>query len=317
MSQIRFLIGTGGVGKTTTSTIVAVRQAQDFSAVHLLTIDPSMRLKSTLGLDHLDHHAKKVSLGGGRSLFAHGVNKSSGFDHLIGRESPEMLAKLLKNPIYLALSRRMPGAHEYAAWDELALILERDKPEILIVDTPPSAHLKDFLEAPSKILSFWEDHIQKYFQLGQSSHRSLLEKSLGTGFRVLEMLMGKTFFQSVVETLESINSIKSGILSRLRHTQQIVMDPRITEAWLVTTSEQLLHRRSPLPTQVEGLAITKTIINRDWSHFSTSKAEYGKMLERLNQQKLPGKIVRIPDQVEPPVDLSDIINLAKSLSWEK
>jgi anion-transporting ArsA/GET3 family ATPase len=53
-------VGSGGVGKTTTSAAVAAGMAARGLKVAVLTIDPAKRLADSLGLDELGNAARQV-----------------------------------------------------------------------------------------------------------------------------------------------------------------------------------------------------------------------------------------------------------------
>ncbi|HUF84530.1 MAG TPA: ArsA-related P-loop ATPase, partial [Acidimicrobiia bacterium] len=52
--------GTGGVGKTTVSAVLAVEAARQGRNAVVVTIDPAKRLANTLGLDTLSNTANEI-----------------------------------------------------------------------------------------------------------------------------------------------------------------------------------------------------------------------------------------------------------------
>src|SRR5262245_28670787 len=112
-------VGSGGVGKTTTSAALAVHAAASGRRVLCLTIDPARRLAESLGLRELRDSEQVVSA----ELFAaHGLtlrgslsammlDMKSTFDDLVARNaaSPEQRDRILNNRLYQYVSTSLAG----------------------------------------------------------------------------------------------------------------------------------------------------------------------------------------------------------------
>src|SRR5262249_25993414 len=149
--------GTGGVGKTTTAAALAVEGARRGRRTAVITIDPARRLADTLGLVASDDHEVERSLWdpegdaavGGR-LTALMLDAGSTFDGLVGRyaQSDEQRDRILENRFYRNLASALSGTQEYMAMERLHELHETDDYDLIIVDTPPTRHALDFLDAP-------------------------------------------------------------------------------------------------------------------------------------------------------------------------
>lgn len=62
-AKLLVCVGTGGVGKTTTSAALALRAAALGRRTLVLTIDPAKRLANAMGLESLGNEARAVELG--------------------------------------------------------------------------------------------------------------------------------------------------------------------------------------------------------------------------------------------------------------
>ena len=60
-STICLCVGSGGVGKTTTSAAIALRAADRGRRVAVCTIDPAKRLAQAMGLEELDNTPRLVT----------------------------------------------------------------------------------------------------------------------------------------------------------------------------------------------------------------------------------------------------------------
>jgi len=160
--QILVCAGSGGVGKTTTAAALALAAARAGKKTLVLTIDPAKRLAASLGLPELDHQERRVPderlreggpVAPGGELYAMMLDQKRAFDEIVAQyaSDPSAVKRILENGIYKQISGSLTGSHEYAAMAKLdQLARERDY-DLIVVDTPPTAHALDFLDAPEKV----------------------------------------------------------------------------------------------------------------------------------------------------------------------
>ncbi len=162
--------GTGGVGKTTVSAVLAVEGARRGRNAVVVTIDPAKRLANTLGLDSLSNTAHEIDRRlwdpdgnappGGR-LSALMLDTKSTFDGLIAKYSadPEQAARIVDNRFYRSISSALSGTQEYMAMEKLYELHEESGYELIVVDTPPTRHALDFLDAPRRLTRLLDNRI--------------------------------------------------------------------------------------------------------------------------------------------------------------
>ncbi|MBT3219876.1 MAG: ArsA family ATPase, partial [Proteobacteria bacterium] len=139
MTRVLVCCGVGGVGKTTIAAALGVGLARAGEKVVVLTIDPAQRLADALGLERLGNSPTKVSIKGGE-LDAMMLDRKATWDEVIRRfSSDEQKAeRLLTNRYYKAVSERLTGSHEYMAIEKLYELVETDRWDVVVVDTPPT-----------------------------------------------------------------------------------------------------------------------------------------------------------------------------------
>ncbi len=153
--------GAGGVGKTTTAAALSLAAARAGRRVLVLTIDPSKRLAETLGVSR--NPPTPVSIPPDRQAAA-GIKAPASLDawmldpKLVADDSVRRLTKnpadaerVLNNRIYQQLSAMVAGMHEYTAMEALHRLVSEGKYDLVVLDTPPSRHALDFLEAPRRL----------------------------------------------------------------------------------------------------------------------------------------------------------------------
>src|SRR5947208_948414 len=205
LERLRVVIaaGSGGVGKTTVAASIALWGALGGRRTVVITIDPARRLADSLGLEMLGAAERKIPLEGlaaegvppRGSLVALMLDQKGAWDALVERHAPpEARARILANPFYQHLSQTFAGSHEYMAIEQLCLLVESGRYDLIVVDTPPTRHALDFLEAPRRIGDFLDRKIirwflRPYFSAGWSALRAM-NRTAGFLLRRLEQATG-------------------------------------------------------------------------------------------------------------------------------
>jgi len=178
--------GSGGVGKTTTSTAIALTAAQQGRHVLALTVDPSRRLAQTLGVDR--NLPEPTAIPAERCIQA-GIEPglleawmldpgivADKFVHKFA-ENPEEAKRLTQNRIYKQVSRMIAGMQEYMAMEALAGFVKEGRYDLIVLDTPPSRNALDFLYGPSRLAAFLDGRIFQLFL--PAERRSFIRRAAG------------------------------------------------------------------------------------------------------------------------------------------
>jgi anion-transporting ArsA/GET3 family ATPase len=179
--RIVVCVGSGGVGKTTVAAAIALERALSGGRALVCTIDPARRLANALGLTALGNVESAVpaerfaaaGLAPRGDLSAMMLDVKRTWDDLVARHAPSPAARdrILANRLYEQMSSALAGSQEYMAMEKLyELASDRDY-DLVVLDTPPTAHALDFLEAPTRVLDFLENE----------SARRLLAPAIGAG----------------------------------------------------------------------------------------------------------------------------------------
>ena len=160
-ARLLFVVGKGGVGKTTTAAALALNSAQHNKSTHLLSIDPAHSLADVL--------EQPLSIALATSpcnpllvieQFDAAAYARSWIDNL-----RPVLARLLELGTYLDsddadrfLQLSLPGVDEVMAALRI-LEIEASDCQRIIVDTAPTGHLLRLLAVPA-VLSSWADALE-------------------------------------------------------------------------------------------------------------------------------------------------------------
>ena len=219
-SRIIVCCGAGGVGKTTTSGAIAIAGARMGRRVLVLTIDPSKRLAEALGVER--NPPAPVALKEDR-LRSVGINPPGTLDawmldpKLIADQEvraivkdPKDVEKLLQNRIYKHVTTMVAGMHEYTAMQALHRFVLSGRYDLVVLDTPPSRHALDFLEAPGRLSRFLDGRIFKMFM--PQEHVGGLRRAAGS---IVSRVLGGVLGEQFASDLSVFFGVFSGVLSTL------------------------------------------------------------------------------------------------------
>lgn len=230
--------GSGGVGKTTLSASLALRSALLGQKTVVLTIDPAKRLASSLGLNALKSEPQKISksllkkVGGDDSTFMEAMmlDPKSTFDKLVSKYAPnkESEKKILDNKIYQHVSSMISGSQEYMAMEKLYEIVSLNKYDTIIIDTPPTIHALDFLEAPNRMISALSDSmihllLKPAMKLGGGGLK-FFQRGSKMILKIFDRITGFAFLQDISEMLIAFQDLLEGFQSRADEVGLILKD---------------------------------------------------------------------------------------------
>ena len=232
-------VGSGGVGKTTTSAAVAAGMAARGLKVAVLTIDPAKRLADSLGLDELGNTARRVDPAlfaeagadpGDGELWAMMLDAKATFDSVVARHAPDEAARerILGNRIYRQISGALAGSQEYMAMEKLYELHEGGEYDLLVLDTPPSRNALDFLDAPRRLVQFIEGRSMRLFLRPTGIGARVAGRGASVVSSVLRRLTGIDLLEDLTEFFAATGGMIGGFRERAERVNELLADERTT-----------------------------------------------------------------------------------------
>ncbi len=276
--RIIVCVGTGGVGKTTVSSAIAIAAAQRGRRALVLTIDPARRLADALGLDALGAEPERLApereraygIEGEGALSAMMLDMKGTFDELVERLCPDLETRhrILDNPLYQHISDALAGSVEYAAMEKVHELAQSDAFDLIVVDTPPAQHALDFLDAPERLVTLLDSSIvrllvQPAFSAGRLGLRffsNAAERTLG----LVARLSGVSLLKEISELLLSIDSLSEGFKDRARAVQALLRSSGTAFLLVASPSPATASQAFELIAGLErsGIDLAGIVVNR-------------------------------------------------------
>jgi anion-transporting ArsA/GET3 family ATPase len=228
-------VGSGGVGKTTMSAAIALKAAALGQRVCVLTIDPARRLANAMGLTALGNTESRIAtdrLDGvwhpDGELWAMMLDTKRTWDDLVTRFAldQEQARRILANHYYQQISSALAGSQEFMAMEKLYELHESGKYDVLVLDTPPTRHALDFLDAPKKMMGFMDEGVLKFFltppRMAGRLGFGFLTSSSAMMFRLLERITGFEVLSDISAFIGSFGGMHAGFRDRARNVEEFL-----------------------------------------------------------------------------------------------
>jgi anion-transporting ArsA/GET3 family ATPase len=222
------------------------------------------------------------------------LDQKGAWDQLVERHAPNAAAReqILHNRFYQHLSQTFAGSQEYMAVEQLCELHERGEYDLIVVDTPPTRHALDFLEAPQRLADFLDRQIVKwfvrpYFSAGWATVRAV-NRTVGFLFRRLEEATGISALVEVSEFFTSMGGLFEDFEPRVRRVYQLLRSPQTAFVLVASPEEQVLREAAEFSRAVKdmGMSLRAVIFNRAHRELggdepAVSASEVQQVLRRL------------------------------------
>jgi anion-transporting ArsA/GET3 family ATPase len=269
--------GSGGVGKTTVAASIGLWGALGGRRTVVLTIDPARRLATSLGLAELGGEPREIPAAVFRAqglaprgrLSAMMLDQKGAWDALVERHAPaDARERILRNPFYQHLSQTFAGSHEYMAIEQLCVLADSGEYDLIVVDTPPTRHALDFLEAPRRIDDFLDRRVirwfvRPYFSAGWSALQAV-NRTAGFLLRRLEQATGISALAEISDFFTSMSGLFENFHQRVERAYEVLRGPTTAFILVAGPEEQVLGDAEYLSTKMAELAmpLAGVVVNR-------------------------------------------------------
>ncbi|MEO1368274.1 MAG: ArsA-related P-loop ATPase, partial [Acidobacteriota bacterium] len=349
----------GGVGKTTVAASMGLVSARAGVDTLVMTFDPSLRLKDALGVDQASEEEEvEVPLGDARpgdagggdadqgavagekgSLFASLLDARRTFDRLVARYAPDDASRdrILTNEYYGHLAGHLGGILEYMAVERLYEVSTQGRYDRIILDTPPTAQAIEFLEAPSRVVSFLESGALKIALRPWFDGKGKLKVASGMGFlgrgieSFLDRVVGLDLLRDMSEFFLAFEPLFDGFKDRAVEVERLLGSDKalfvlVTGPGEGRVGDSLFFARR---LREAGYRLGPVVVNR--MHPTYVGPELGGRLAEGDQlfrwlgsrhqgglaelrRRLPGdRVVALPLEADEPTDLTALESLGRRL----
>ncbi|MDZ7670531.1 MAG: ArsA-related P-loop ATPase [Gammaproteobacteria bacterium] len=262
--------GSGGVGKTTSAAALGILAARAGRRVQVMTIDPARRLAQAMGLDELDHEARQVPLDAPGEMWAMMLDSKRAFDRLVESYAPDARVReaIFANHYYQQLSSSLGGSRELVAMERVLEAAASADHDLLIVDTPPSQHALDFLDAPARMISLLDGSMTRMlvrpYGLAARAQFNLFRQSSAVALKFMERFTGVQMLADLSDFLLAFSGMFEGFKERSHRVQALMRDPATAFLLVCAPEPASLAQVTQFATRLhrDGMSIAGVLANR-------------------------------------------------------
>lgn len=265
-SSVLITVGSGGVGKTTVAATLALRAAMEGTGSLVCTIDPAKRLANALGLEALGNQVSRINeqtfskagLAPRATMDAMMLDMKRTWDELIEKRAPpDKREKILNNRFYQSLSTALAGSQEYVAMEKVWELRNTSQAPLIVLDTPPTAHALDFLDAPNRILDFLDNEAAKWLLTPALAAGKFGLKlfNLGGSYvaKTIARFTGTETLQALADFMLNMSGMNEGFRERAHQTRAL-LEAESTSFVLVT---------GPMPDRLDEAIYFHTVLQQN------------------------------------------------------
>ena len=276
-AEIIVTAGSGGVGKTTTAAVLALEGARAGRRAVVVTIDPAKRLADALGLEGLSNTPSKIDGDWPGELWALMLDTKSTFDDLVTRHSadPGQAERILGNKFYKNISGALSGTQEYMAMEKLYELHELHDFDLVVVDTPPTRHALDFLDAPRRLTRFLDHRLYRILMAPTRGLMKAANVAVQPLVRTLSRVVGAEVLDDAVTFFTAFSGMEEGFKSRASTVFDLLASPRTAFVLVASPRRDTVKEADFFARRLRdsGIAVHALIVNRMHPRFGEGLGE--------------------------------------------
>jgi anion-transporting ArsA/GET3 family ATPase len=292
--------GTGGVGKTTTAAVFAIEAAKRGRDAVVVTIDPAKRLADTLGVSTLGHAVQEIDRARwdpqGRAprqgrLSAVMLDTETTFDGLVARyaKDEEQVDRILRNRFYRNIAGALSGTQEYMAMEKLHELHEDGAYDLIVVDTPPTRHALDFLDAPNRLIRLLDNRIFRLLMMPTRAYLRVASAAVQAFLRRVTRVVGAEVVDDVVAFFRAFEGMEQGFRDRAAAVEQLLAAESTAFVLVTAARRDAVDEAEFFADRLaeSGLGVAALVVNRMLPAFASEDAlpglrERGKSLRAMS-----------------------------------
>ena len=295
--------GSGGVGKTTAAAVLAMQAARQGRRAVVVTIDPARRLADALGLSGIGNEPSRIAGDWPGEMWAVMLDTKGTFDALVETysEDADQAERILTNRFYRNISGALSGTQEYMAMEKLYALHHDDAFDLVVVDTPPSRHALDFLDAPRRLTHFLDHRLYRVLMSPTRGVMKAVNVAAQTFVRSMSKVVGTEVLDDTLAFFGAFSGMEEGFKERAQVVLELLEDPATAFVLVCVPRRDTVTEARYFADRLADaeLSVAALIVNRVHPTFTVSSAEkVRKRADELAGTALEGLAVNLAEFTE-------------------
>lgn len=269
--------GSGGVGKTTTAAVLGLEGARRGRKTVVVTIDPARRLADALGSEGLTDVPSRIEGPWPGELWATMLDTKSTFDALVVKHAPdpEQARRILANRFYRNISSALSGTQEYMAMEKLYQLHDETDFELVVVDTPPTRHALDFLDAPRRLSRFLDHRLFRVLLAPGRGIVRAVNVAAQTFLRTVSKVVGGEVVDDAIAFFAAFEGMEEGFRQRAVRVNEVLAAPETAFVLVASPRRDTVAEAQFFADRLRegGISVEGLVVNRVHPTFGAGSAE--------------------------------------------
>jgi anion-transporting ArsA/GET3 family ATPase len=292
--------GSGGVGKTTIAAVVALEGAWRGRKTVVVTIDPARRLADALGLAGLSDKPSRIEGEWPGELWATMLDTRSTFDALVAKYAAthEQAERILSNRFYRNIAGALSGTQEYMAMEKLYELHEETDFDLVVVDTPPTRHALDFLDAPRRLSRFLEHRLFRVLMAPSRGIVRAVNVAAQAFLRTVSKVVGGEVLDDAMAFFHAFEGMEEGFRQRAARVNDLLAAPETAFVLVASPRRDTVAEAHFFVDRLHeaGIAVQGLVVNRVHPSFGGGLGEAaGERARTLEGTELGGLYRNLAD----------------------
>jgi anion-transporting ArsA/GET3 family ATPase len=194
------------------------------------------------------------------------LDTKSTFDALVRKHATDadQAERILANRFYRNISEALSGTQEYMAMEKLYELHEDTDFDLVVVDTPPTRHALDFLDAPRRLSRFLEHRLFRVLVSPRSGIVKAVNVAAQTFLRTVSRVIGGDVIDDAIAFFQAFEGMEEGFRSRAVRVNELLAAPETAFVLVASPRRDTLDEARYFADRLAeaGIAVEGLIVNR-------------------------------------------------------
>jgi anion-transporting ArsA/GET3 family ATPase len=200
------------------------------------------------------------------------LDTKSTFDSVVARYAgdDEQAERILSNRFYRNISGALSGTQEYMAMEKLYELQADDTFDLVVVDTPPTRHALDFLDAPRNLTRLLDHRLYRVLTAPTRGVMKAVNKAAVGVIRSVSKVVGAEVFDDAIAFFQAFEGMEEGFRQRAGAVLAILDDPRTAFVLVASPRRDTVDEARFFADRLAsaGIPVGALVVNRVHPRFS-------------------------------------------------
>ena len=205
------------------------------------------------------------------------LDTKSTFDAIVSRyaSDDEQAERILANRFYRNISGALSGTQEYMAMEKLYELRSGGDFDVVVVDTPPTRHALDFIDAPRRLTRFLDHRLYRVLTAPTRGVMKAVNAAAQTFIRGVSKVVGADVFDDAIAFFQAFEGMEEGFKERAYHVLDLLNDRNTAFVLVASPKRDTVEEARFFADKLaeSDLPVRALVVNRMHPRFGSGRPE--------------------------------------------